>query len=152
MVKSYASLSIYKKIFVITSIIILIILTAFLFLNYNKNNRVIGKAILSLETDYIANESLRGTLLLSMRQGELIPADSVIEINMDGNKYDYALSDLVNNEKVVGDFYTEGKSLTGTGEGYGAIGIKSSYPQVSFEMKIISTHNKDSDNTKNNKK
>ena len=121
MVKSYASLSIYKKIFVITSIIILIILTAFLFLNYNKNNRVIGKAILSLETDYIANESLRGTLLLSMRQGELIPADSVIEINMDGNKYDYALSDLVNNEKVVGDFYTEGKSLTGTGEGYGAI-------------------------------
>jgi len=139
----------HKKIFIIVTFSLLLILVAVLFINFNQKSISFGgKAILSLETNYAANESLRGTLSLSMKQGELIPADSIVRVNMAGENYDYKLSDLVGENKVEGNFYAEGKSLTGTGEGYGSAGSATIYPDVDFSMKVISSSEKDKDKNK----
>ena len=73
----------HKKIFVIVALVFAFILIIILFIYFNQGG-IGGKAILSLETNYAANESLRGTLSLSLKQGELIPADSIVRINMGG--------------------------------------------------------------------
>ena len=139
----------HKRIFIVVTLSLLVILIFVLVISFS--DKIIGgKAILSLETDYIANESLKGTLSLSLKQGELIPADSIVKINMAGEIHEYKLSELVNDKSVEGNFYAEDKSLTGTGLGYGTAGTATIYPNIDFVMQITSSSkdkNKDSEST-----
>ncbi|MEM3121896.1 MAG: hypothetical protein QXH60_00420, partial [Candidatus Pacearchaeota archaeon] len=100
-----------------------------------------GKMVLNIITEYHPNETLQGKISLSLKSGELIPADSLLKISLGGSNYEYKLSEVVDDKKVSGDFYVEGVSISGSGEGYGVKGVKDSSEGISFIMRITSTSN-----------
>ena len=131
-----------KKKIVAIGLIILIIAAGFFIFNYYQN-KLSGQAVLSIQTSYVLNETLKGSLSLGLKKGELIPSDSVVRLSMGGNDYDYQLSSLISDSTVTGQFYAEDKSLSGEGAGYGIAGEKEIYPEVSFTMKINKVNDKD---------
>ena len=138
MKKKITGFSKRKKLFDVagySAIVVLIIVTVF-FINHSP---LTGKAILGINTEYKENETLNGDFTLILKDGELIPADSVITINMNDKKYEYPLSDLISQSSSEGNFYSEGSSVSGIGQGYGIAGTKISYPKVGFTMRIISS-------------
>lgn len=96
-----------------------------------------GKVSLDVETTYNEGEALDGILKLSLKKGELLPSNSQVIIeDSQGNSNEYVLSDLVSDSVVSGDYYVEGESISGTGEGYGSSGNAVIYPTVYFTLKI----------------
>ena len=126
-----------KKVFLLLGIAAAVLVFTF-FLIYFLGKIPTGKVILEAKTIYQPNESLSGILSLSLKEGELIPADSKIKILIGGEEHEYNLNELISDSVVSGDFYAEGKQLSGTGEGYGIAGKKTIYPEVSFTL-LIST-------------
>lgn len=98
---------------------------------------ITGRASLQLATDYKPNETLNGVLRLSLQDGELIPADSKVVIDMQGEEYNYVLSELVSAEAVEGDFYVKDLNISGKGLGFGKHGTKKSSVDVNFELEIF---------------
>lgn len=98
----------------------------------NKTS-ISGNAIFDIEADY-QEEGLK----LLLKEGELIPASSKIIFETSDEKYEYDLKDFVSDDLVEGDFYVQGKSVSGSGEGYGVEGIKIIYPKVDFVLNIYS--------------
>ncbi|MBU3907012.1 MAG: hypothetical protein KKA64_02045 [Nanoarchaeota archaeon] len=103
------------------------------------NQSFSGKAILDLDTTYYENQSLNGVLRLSLKEGELLPADSKIVVkSASGKSYEFQLSELSDESTIEGDYYIEGNSLSGSGAGYGVSGKKLIYAPVSFTLEISS--------------
>jgi len=126
----------YKKFFFI---FLGIFLLFFLFyIGFDFSNKISGKSILNIEASYQEAQPLEGSLTLSLKQGELIPSSSKIVITNAGVEKEYELHELVSNNVVEGNFYVEGKSLEGAGEGYGVLGVKEIYPVVYFKLNIFS--------------
>ena len=119
-----------RKILIVVGFLALGILSMFYF-NYTA---LTGNAILSITTNYDPNSTLDGKMLLSLKPGELIPEDTNVLISMGDSSYDYLLKDLVSESSVEGEFYGEGFSLTGSGNGFGVAGTKDS--DVDFVMKV----------------
>ena len=117
---------------IIVFVIIAFSFGALLFFNLGPT----GNVAFSIETNYDPNSTLEGKMSLSLKPGELIPKDSVITISMENSSYDFVLSDLVSESVVKGDFYGEGLVLSGSGEGYGIPGVKETFPEVDFVMKV----------------
>ncbi|MBI2629171.1 hypothetical protein HYW74_03740 [Candidatus Pacearchaeota archaeon] len=138
-----------KKLAIIIGVVAIIFIS-FLVFNYMQK-RLAGQAVLSIQTSYTPNETLKGSLSLSLKKGELIPADSVVRISMGESDYDYQLSNLVSSSTTNGKFYAEGKSLSGEGSGFGVAGEKEIYPEVSFAMKVNKISEKDKDKDKEKK-
>ena len=120
-------------------IVIFIILLAILLFNYKNftgnsvfNPSISGNVILEATTVYKSNSTLEGDFKIKIKQGELIPADSKVIVNLNDNDYEYVLSDLIPNDKTQGDFYVENVDISGSGDGYGSPGTIS----VDFVMKI----------------
>jgi len=118
--------------YVIFLIIILILIIVFYY-----QGRITGDVILGVETTYLPDENLDGTMRVLLRQGELIPADSIVLINVAGQENEYILSELIDNNFVDGDFFAEDTEISGTGEGYGVAGEAEIYPDVEFVLKIV---------------
>src|SRR3972149_8757636 len=76
-----------------------------------------GKVILGLETSYQQGESLSGFLKLNLNEGELIPADSRVVVNLNGESREFLLSELIDAPKSSGTFYAEGTGISGSGDG-----------------------------------
>lgn len=127
-------------------ILLISIFFAFAIINFFYQGEISGKAVLSVSTNYLPNESLKGILSLSLKQGELIPANSIVLIEMENNTYEHKLSDLVSQSTLTGDFYAEDVQLSGNGEGYGIKGEKIIFPKVNFTLRIISDSNSNSGN------
>ncbi len=120
-------------------IVVFIILLAILLFNYKNftgnsvfNPSISGNVILEATTVYKSNSTLEGDFKIKIKQGELIPADSKVIVNLNDNNYEYVLSDLIPNDKTQGDFYVENVDIFGSGDGYGSPGTSS----VDFVMKI----------------
>lgn len=120
-------------------IVIFIILLTILLFNYKNftgnsvfNPSISGNVILEATTVYKSNSTLEGDFKIKIKQGELIPADSKVIVNLNDNNYEYVLSDLIPNDKTQGDFYVENVDISGSGDGYGSPGTIS----VDFVMKI----------------
>jgi len=96
-----------------------------------------GKVSLDIKSNYVEGETLDGNLKFSLKEGELIPIDSKIVLELGGNVQEYLLSDFISLDSVDGFFYAEDTELSGEGFGYGLIGSKKIYPEVSFEMEIV---------------
>jgi len=122
-----------RKIFIVAGFLVLGILSMFYF-NYSS---LTGNAILSITTNYDPNSTLDGKLLLSLKPGELIPENTNVSISIGNSSYEYLLKDLVNENSVEGNFYGEGFSLSGSGNGFGVAGTKDS--DVDFVMKVTKT-------------
>ncbi|MDA3836918.1 MAG: hypothetical protein PF542_04815 [Nanoarchaeota archaeon] len=86
---------------------------------------------------YVVNGELSGKLNLNLKSGELLPKDSVVVVNNNGNITEYFLSDLVKQESILSTFFVDGSQLSGTGEGYGFIGKKEEIVPVFFKLDII---------------
>jgi len=119
-----------RKIFIVAGFLVLGILSMFYF-NYSS---LTGNAILSITTNYDPNSTLDGKLLLSLKPGELIPENTNVSISIGNSSYEYLLKDLVNENSVEGNFYGEGFSLSGSGNGFGVAGTKDS--DVDFVIKV----------------
>ena len=130
-----------KKKFIAIGLIILIIVAGFFIFNYYRT-RLAGQAVLNIQTIYVPNETLKGSLSLSLKEGELIPSNSAVRVSMGGNNYDYQLSSLVSESTTNGKFYAEDRSLSGEGAGYGVQGVKETYPEVSFIMQVNTASDK----------
>jgi len=118
------------------SVFILIIFIGIFSLFFVMNNQFVGKVTLFVEEDYFAGEQITGNLEMSLKQGELIPASTKILVDNSGEISEYFLSDLISEQITQGDFYAQGTSLSGTGQGYGVIGKKRTYPDVYFTLKF----------------
>ncbi|MFH1325535.1 MAG: hypothetical protein ABIH49_02065 [archaeon] len=103
---------------------------------------ITGKVAMNFNSVYEEGQPLNGNLNLVLKEGELIPASSKIIFETNGEKYEYNLGDVLSEAPVSGDFYLEGISLSGNGNGFGIEGTKDS-EEVYFAMKIFS----DSENT-----
>lgn len=123
-----------KKIPIVLSILGLIaVLSLVIFFNSNLT----GKVALQVQENYLAGEQVQGNLELSLKHGELIPAGTKILIENGGEISEFLLSDLISGNIAEGNFYAEGTSISGEGQGYGIIGKKKIYPDVYFELQIV---------------
>jgi len=76
------------------------------------------------------------TLLIKLKEGELLPLDSRVIIEQNNTTAEIFLRDLIESN-AEGVFYIEDAELTGEGAGYGFIGEKTTYPTITFKFKII---------------
>ncbi|HLC78482.1 MAG TPA: S8 family serine peptidase, partial [Candidatus Nanoarchaeia archaeon] len=96
-----------------------------------------GKVSSDIQGVYVEGQNLKGQVNLILKQGELFPADSQVIIDNAGKIEPYLLSSMIFNEKVTGNFYIEGKNLSGSGDGYGIPGQKEVFPNVLFSFRLV---------------
>lgn len=105
-----------------------------------SRNGLTGFVTLNFQEEYIAGDVVNGSVDFILKQGELVPADTIVRVDNAGEISDYKLSDLIrgNVNKISGDFYVSGKEISGSGEGYGLEGWKIlNYSDVEFSMRIF---------------
>jgi len=100
------------------------------------NLSLTGKVSLSMDKTSLPGEQILGSAKLSLMKGELLPASTKLIINNGGEKSEFLLKDLIDENISIGNFYVEDKALSGTGEGYGIEGEKEIYPDVDFTLLI----------------
>ena len=96
-----------------------------------------GNVILDLEANYHEGENLDGILKLSLSEGEFIPASSVIVFESSGQRQEFILGDIVSGESAEGEYYIQGKNISGQGMGYGLESGEVS-PEFSFVFGVYS--------------
>ena len=101
------------------------------------NNQITGKVSFELESVYEEGQALDGILKIALKEGELIPASSKIVLENAGEIYEYELNKYISDDLSSGEFYVEGLSVSGTGEGYGIKGEKTIYPTVYFTLDVL---------------
>src|SRR3989344_2281396 len=111
-------------------------LFALLFLSGLLNSGFTGKASLNIQYTYKIGEPISGKLKLNLAPGELIPKDSELFVSLAGQRYRTNISNLISDFSSSGDYYAEGVSLQGSGEGFGVMGQKASYSEIEFEVSI----------------
>jgi len=84
-----------------------------------------------------AGKVITGEINIKLRAGELLPADTEVISSLDGIEKAIVLSELVDIESFEGEFFIESASISGIGEGYGLFGEKETFPEISFELRII---------------
>lgn len=109
----------------------------FIWMFFLQNNYQ-GYAILDLQGEYAEDGTFNALLDVGLKQGELIPVNSILIIENEGNSYEYSLNELVDLEVVEGDYFVEGISISGEGEGYGVVGVSKKFPEVFFRLKVVS--------------
>ncbi|MHA1988094.1 MAG: LamG domain-containing protein, partial [Promethearchaeota archaeon] len=125
-----------KYLFIALGIFVLLSLAFILNLNLT------GKVTLSIDNVYIytKGENLDGVMKLILEQEELIPASSKVIISLNNTFYEYTLSDLISERIIEGDFNIKGKSISGSGQGYGF--SINDFPTVSFILDVYSKKDK----------
>ncbi len=126
----------YRKFIFITLGVLFLIGIAYFFSSFQKG--LTGHSVLNLDADYTEGEILSGKIKISLQSGELLPANSKIVFDNNNKSFEYALNEVVSETPIQGEFYIEGSSLSGEGEGYGIPGEKTIYPFVDFILLIES--------------
>jgi hypothetical protein len=107
---------------------------ALLYFNPSSPNPT-GKVALHVSPS-VASEVISGNLNLLLSSGELLPSETEIQFVLEGQEKSFVLSDLISEESSLGEYYVEGKTLSGNGSGYGLIGEKREYSEVNFVLGI----------------
>jgi hypothetical protein len=115
---------------------VLFLLGAFYFLT--DENKITGYSIIDLDAVYTEGEFLQGKLSIFLNEGELIPESSKLVFESEENKYEYSIKNLISEDLVEGNFFVQGKNVSGLGIGFGTIGEKEVYPELSFILLINS--------------
>ena len=97
---------------------------------------ITGRVSFDVALKYNPGEKILGELKFNIKEGELVPRDSVVFIDYMGQSKSFLLSELVRDKPIEGNFYAEGTSLTGRGLGYGVKGRNIAYPSIDFILKI----------------
>ncbi|MEM3405351.1 MAG: hypothetical protein QW117_00005, partial [Candidatus Pacearchaeota archaeon] len=128
-----------KNIFII-SFTLLFFIAIFLFL---FNMRFTGHATIEINPVYKENETLTGNFNLLVKSGELIPANTLVRIKLNEQEKIIPISELIKEESKEGNYYLENTNIDGRGEGYGYIGKKITYPEISFILRIYKSKEKE---------
>ncbi len=102
-------------------------------------NGLTGRVVMDIGANYEEGQSLSGNLRVLLKEGELLPASSRLVFETPQQKYEYSLDQIISEQQVEGHFYVAGKSLIGTGFGYGEEGLGEFYPVVRFTLNLLST-------------
>ncbi len=106
---------------------------------YNVSmSNISGNVALDLDTKYSLNENIKGDFTIKLKEGEFIPANSEVKIQTSSYDYVYTLSELVSQNPSTNNFYIEGETITGNGEGYGIPGSINSEEEIEFILEISS--------------
>lgn len=119
-----------KAIIIGIIIILLLVLAGIIALVQPNQSPITGKA----STKYAAGDTIDGTISLNLREGECMPANSLVRISYDGSRTEFNLNDHVDYEVVDADFYTEGSEISGHGECFGIAGTVT--PTIKFKLKL----------------
>jgi len=106
----------------------------YLFSYSGTENILTGNVILGTSAEYAEGLPLSGNITISLKHGELLPADSMLVLENEGQKYEYSLKSILPYSTKSGKFYIEGSNIEGQGEGYGEEGEATIYPEVSFVL------------------
>ncbi len=124
-------------IFIISIIVVLILI-------FSIKPIFTAKAI-ALEKDaFMPNEKIKGTFTLILNEGELIPSNTEIIVQVDENQInELTLEEFIklNNlaiEEQQGNFFMKDKEILGEGFGYGEAGHYIVHPDIDFQLRIIS--------------
>ncbi|MBI2630571.1 hypothetical protein HYW76_05725 [Candidatus Pacearchaeota archaeon] len=120
-----------------------ILVFSLLFFYYFSQHSISGRVTLQISESYIQGESVLGIMKLALKKGELIPADTQVKIELGEQEKTVLLSDVLKSESGNGNYYVESVQLTGNGEGYGFIGEKKVYPEISFSLRIKNSKEKE---------
>ena len=131
----------YTKFFLIGLGVLL--LSAFIYFIVFSEKNITGNAVLDLSANYKQGEPLDGKIKLSLQDGELVPSSSKLIVDNNGKISEFNLKDLVSDEIITGNFYVNGASISGSGEGYGVPGEKEVFPDVSFTLSVLSSQKTD---------
>ena len=96
-----------------------------------------GKVSLSIEDSYEFGEQILGSVKLNLKQGELVPLSTKVLVDNAGEIKEFLLSDLISYNISEGNFYVENVEISGAGNGYGVLGEKIIYPDVSFVLNVL---------------
>lgn len=133
----FDNLSRVKPIFYLIPLMIIVFVAATMLL---YNAQPTGKIGFAMETQYNEGEPLSGFLRFNIKQGELVPKNSKVIVNLGTETKEYSFSELAFSTPVSsGNFFVEGSSISGSGEGYGLIGSRVVYPVIDFELKIFNS-------------
>src|SRR3989338_8802309 len=95
-----------------------------------------GNVVIDMKRSYVLGEKLTGDIKLVMKSGELLPADSIVSVRLSNFSMNYSISEIISSEKSNGNYYLDGMGLQGTGEGFGLVGKKVTYPIVKFKIRV----------------
>lgn len=126
----------YGKFLWIALVFLLIAFGAYLI--GQRNDKLTGYSVLDLNANYQEGQTLDGGIKLSLQEGELIPASSVVIFENAGKKYEYPLKDLVSESPAEGSFFFREKAISGSGSGFGILGTRDIYPEVYFILLVYS--------------
>ena len=111
-----------------------------------------GNVVLELDANYFEGENLDGILKLSLNNGEFIPASSIVIFETSDQQQEFILEDVLSEQPTEGTYYIQDKNISGQGMGYGSIGIKKIYPELSFEFNLYSKTKEVGENKSKEKK
>jgi len=123
---------------------VLFVIALVFIVNFPKET-LTGRAIVNLDANYQESQFLEGKLKFFLKEGELVPVSSKVVFENQGDIFEYDLNSIISEEVVEGDFYVEGLSISGAGEGYGISGEREIFPAVNFILSVLSQE--ESDNT-----
>jgi len=85
----------------------------------------------------VPGEVISGDVTVELRVGELLPDVTLVVLGLDEVLESKTLSELVDTELLEGEFYIEIADISGGGKGFGLIGEREIYPEISFEYMIL---------------
>ena len=115
--------------------VLLLLAAASFFLIYQLYH-ITGQAVIDIAEVSFNDSEIFGDIEFTLKQGELIPADSVIKVRLNEQEKEMALSSLLEQETTNGNYFVETTDIKGYGDGYGVLGVKKIYPDVYFRLKI----------------
>src|SRR3990170_5138866 len=90
----------YRKFLWILPFVAIIIFGAYLI--GQQGNRATGYSILGINADYREGQPLEGNLVLLLNQGELVPAESTVIFENQGNRYEYSMVEIISEQTTEG--------------------------------------------------
>jgi alpha-tubulin suppressor-like RCC1 family protein len=116
----------------------LVLIGSFVLL-YRYEFSPIGRVSFEVSVVYKQGEPLAGDLRFRIKEGELVPYDSLINVKYGEQTKTFALKDLVSDNTIEGNYYAEDSQISGEGKGYGAMGSKVIEPTVKFKMLVYNS-------------
>ncbi len=125
--------------YLLISLFVLLLLIGLLFFA----PRFTGNITAKLDSSYEVGQPIDGTVTLHLRQGELLPRDSILLLVHGNQTKEISLSELsFKQSSVSGSFYAEQAELSGSGEGFGFAGKKTLNPIIKFKLSIYEEESK----------
>ncbi|MCL6500438.1 MAG: right-handed parallel beta-helix repeat-containing protein, partial [Candidatus Pacearchaeota archaeon] len=132
-------------------VLVLLVLSLVLFLRPN-----ITAGVINMEKSYfMPQEIIKGTLVIGLKEGELIPSNTRVHVLVDGELVrEMSLKEFIalgntDLEEQKGSFFVRGIEIGGEGYGYGKAGHFIVYPDVSFQLEITTPNGENEDNATN---